>query len=85
MTWIDLAGRGDPVLVVDGRIHLRPHDVADPELRRLATELWDEFQAVRDLAGPVADELARLRRTADGPVRLVFPDAQAFQDRLDAE
>jgi hypothetical protein len=82
MTWIDLVGGSDPVLVVDGRVHHRPEDVADPELRRVASELWAEFERVRHLAVPVADTLARLRRTG-APVTLRFPDAGTFDAALD--
>jgi len=82
MTWIDLVGGSDPVLVVDGRVHLRPDDVADPELRRVATELWAEFARVRHLAEPVAETLARLRQTG-APVTLRFPDPRAFGDALE--
>jgi hypothetical protein len=82
MTWIDLVGGDVPVLVVDGRVHLRPEDVADPELRRAACALWAEFERVRHLAEPVADTLARRRRTG-GPVALRFPDAGTFDAALD--
>jgi hypothetical protein len=81
MTWIDLVGAGDPVLVVDGRVHVRPEDVADPELRRMACELWAEFERVRHLAEPVAETLARLRR-AGAPVTLRFSDAGTFDAAL---
>jgi hypothetical protein len=83
MTWIDLAGRDEPVLVVEGRVHLHPDDVADPALRRIAAELWAEFQAVRDLAEPVAETLARLSRQRGGPVSLLFPDTSTFGEALD--
>jgi hypothetical protein len=85
MSWIDLAGRGDPVLLVAGRVHLRPEDIADPDLRRLATALWDEFARVRHLAEPVAETLARLRDEAGGPVSLRFPDPDSFRATLDGE
>ncbi len=83
MSWIDLSGGGDPVLVVHGRVCLRPEDVADPALRRAAEELWAEFARVRHLAEPVAETLARRGRQHGGPVRLRFPDPQTFDRALD--
>jgi hypothetical protein len=85
MTWIDLSGGGDPVLVVDGRVHLRPEDVADPELRRVAEELWAEFEQVRHLAAPVAETLARRGRVTGGQVTLRFPDPVTFDAALEDE
>jgi|SoiMethySBSTD1v2_1073268.scaffolds.fasta_scaffold970356_2 hypothetical protein len=83
MTWIDLVGGGDPVLVVDGRVHLRPEDIADPELRRAACELLAEFERVRHLAEPVAETLARRVQRTGGPVSLRFPDPRTFDAALE--
>jgi hypothetical protein len=85
MTWIDLSAGGDPVLVVDGRVHLRPEDVADPALRRVAEELWAEFERVRHLAAPIAETLARRGRLTGGQVALRFADPTTFDAALGQE
>ena len=85
MTWIDLSGGGEPVLMVDGAVFLRPEDIADPELRHVARQLWDEFARMRHLAEPVADSLARRGRRPGRPVSLRFPDAEAFDRELERE
>jgi hypothetical protein len=85
MTWIDLTAGGEPVLVVDGCVHLRPEDIADPELRRVAEELWAEFERVRHLAEPVAETLARRGRLTGGTVTLRFPDPTTFDAALEGE
>jgi hypothetical protein len=83
MTWIDLAGRGEPVIVVDGTVHHQPDDVDDPELRQAAVELWAEFERVRHLAEPIAEALARFADRAGRPVSLRFPDRTTFEAELE--
>jgi hypothetical protein len=82
VTDIDLGGPEEPVILVDGRAYRRVDDITDPAAREIAADIWAEFQAVRHLAEPVAETLARLGRTAGGPVRIGFADPASFEAAL---